>query len=172
MKIVVCQLPGSLPEAAPGLVLFEIGVEGEDHWLLQDSVETICGWLLGKPNLGLAEDLPPRPDSVPVLDDADRIVIQKIYVEMAPLNNVVINVSARLDDIERMVNGLVDILEMNSWFRRTEFSSSPTCLVSGLPVGDPPEGTGIPASAELQELGRKIAGWTHGREPKGNNADE
>ena len=109
-----------------------------------------------------------------------KIVIQKIYVEMDGrwLNNVVINVSARLDDVERMVNGLVDILEMNSWlFRRnlgvlTEFSSSPTCLVSGLPVGDPPEGTGIPASAELQELGRKIAGWTHGREPKGNNADE
>jgi hypothetical protein len=104
MKIVVCQLPGSLPEAAPGLVLFEIGVEGEDHWLLRDNVETICGWLLGKPAVA----------SVPGLDDADRIVIQKIYVEMAPLNNVVINVSARLDDIERMVNGLVDILERNS----------------------------------------------------------
>jgi len=88
----------------PFSVLFEIGVvlgvaECEDHWLLRDNVEKACCW-------------PRRVGSrvASKLDDADRIVIKKIYTDW--YNNVVIVVQShsRLGEVESMVNGLVEFL--------------------------------------------------------------
>ena len=88
------------------VVLFEIGVKGEDHWLLLKAVSKVCDWPRGR------ADVPPYSGTAgpgPVLDDADRLVIKAICLNW--YNNVVIVVSARLDEVERMVNNLVEILE-------------------------------------------------------------
>jgi hypothetical protein len=104
MKIVVCQYPDDAH--ASGAVLFEIGVNGEDHWLLRDNVSKVCDWPRGR-----------AAGPGPVLDDADRLVIQKIYTNW--YNNVIVGTKlhARLDDVERMVNNMVEILEKRKLVR-------------------------------------------------------